>query len=302
MTRRLAQLALYLYPLAFRRRYGDEMRALLDQSPTRAMTVLDLVRGALVAHLRPRGDLAELVAPADRVRASASGVLFCWVLLSIAGFGFYKSTEDAPFGAAGHAHPLLRAAHLAIQGVALVGSGAVVLGALPLIVVALAEARRRPALRRLVSLPPLAVLVFAALTGVLVVVANSNRPGSPSTVGGAVFVAWGAIGVACAAVCVIAARAALFAVPLSRPKLLTAYACAATVTVAMAVIALATLLYAIALPADAPRLADLYDGPFQIVTTTISLAAQVVVMAIAVALASTTTRRGWRAAGALRAS
>lgn len=61
MTRRLARLALSLYPLAFRRRYGQEMRALLDQTPTKVPAVLDLFRGALVAHLRPAGTAAGLV-------------------------------------------------------------------------------------------------------------------------------------------------------------------------------------------------------------------------------------------------
>src|ERR1022692_587373 len=107
MSRPLARLALWLYPLAFRRRYGQEMRALLDQTPTRALAVLDLLRGALAAHLRPPATADGLVDSADRMRASASGVLACWVVFAAAGFGFYKTTEGAPFTAAGHAHPLL---------------------------------------------------------------------------------------------------------------------------------------------------------------------------------------------------
>ena len=78
------------------------------------------------------------------MRASISGVLLCWVFFAAAGFAYYKTTEDLPFSAAGHAHPLLRDAHLAVQAVALIASAAVVLGALPLIVAALARARREP--------------------------------------------------------------------------------------------------------------------------------------------------------------
>ena len=47
------RLALALYPLAFRRRYEQEMRALLEDSPPRVLALLDLLRGAMAAHLRP---------------------------------------------------------------------------------------------------------------------------------------------------------------------------------------------------------------------------------------------------------
>ncbi|HEY5318641.1 MAG TPA: hypothetical protein VIJ20_11700, partial [Solirubrobacteraceae bacterium] len=164
MNRRFARLALALYPLAFRRRYGQEMSALLDETPTSIATVLNLVWGAVLAHLRPPAAVAGLVGPADRMRASASSVLACWVAFAAAGFGFYKTTEDSPFTAAGKAHHLLGAVHFSVQALALVGSGAVLLGALPLILAALARARREPGLRLVVSLPALTVLVFASLT------------------------------------------------------------------------------------------------------------------------------------------
>jgi hypothetical protein len=203
MTRRLARLTLSLYPLAFRRRYGQEMQALLAQTPTRVPTVLDLLPGALTAHLRPPAAATDLIDSADRVRASASGVLACWVVFAAAGFGFYKTSENAPFTAAGHAHPLLGLAHVSIQALALVGSAAVLLGALPLIIGALAQARRQPGLRFLVSLPALAVLLFAGLTRV-VLLAHSEHAHAPTTAGGIVFIAWGLAGLACGAVCVVA--------------------------------------------------------------------------------------------------
>jgi len=165
MSRALARALLQLYPMAYRRRYGEEMRALLDQTPVRAMTLADLLRGALAAHLRPA---AAALSPADRVRASASAVLACWVAFAAAGFGFYKTTEGARFAAIGTTHPLLGDAHLAVQALAIGASGAVVLGALPLIAAALAQARRQPRLRMVLMLPILAVLVFAVLTALLV--------------------------------------------------------------------------------------------------------------------------------------
>jgi MFS family permease len=301
MTRWLARLALGLYPLAFRRRYGDELRALLDQAPVRVLTVLDLVRGALAAHLRPAGETG-LVDPADRVRASASGVLACWVVFAAAGFGFYKTTEDASFSAAGHAHRLLGDAHASVQALALVASAAVLLGALPLIITAVVHARRQPRLRLLVSLPALAVTLFAGLTAVLVLVAHATHSHSPTTGGGIAFIGWGIAGLACGAVCVAASRTALFAVPMSRGRLITAFACGALTTAAMAAMALAAALYAIALPLDASHLAGAPNGPLQLISTGVSLVSLLIVMVLAATLASTTTRRGWRAVDQLHAA
>jgi hypothetical protein len=296
MTRRLAHLALSLYPLAFRRRYGSEMRALLDQTPTRIRTVLDLWRGALAAHLRPGAAPPGLVDCADRVRASASGVLACWVVFAAAGFAFYKTTEDAPFTAAGHAHPLLGAAHAGVQALGLVASAAVLAGALPLIVAALAQARRRPRVRFLVSLPALAVLVFAGLTGLLIVLAHSHHGDHATTAGGVAFVVWGLIGLACAAVCVVASRATLFALPASPARLLTAFACATLVSAAMAAMTLAIALYTITLTVAEAGLAGASNGPFQVTSVAVSLVGQLLVMGVLTALAATTTHRGWRAA------
>lgn len=295
MSRRLAQLALSLYPLAFRRRYGEELSALLEDAPPRMLAVLDLLRGAILAHLRPTAAGGGLVDPSDRLRASASGQLACWVAFAAAGFGFYKTTEDEPFAAAGHAHHLLGGTYLAVQGLVVLASAAVVLGALPLILAALARARAEPRLRRLVSLPPLAVLVFVGLTRVLMLLAHPEAADHTSTLGGIAFIIWGVAGLACGAVCVVAARAALFAVAVPRWRLLAAYACGTLVTVAMAAIALAAMLYATALFADASSLAASGNGPFQLVSVGVSLIVQLVVMVLTATLAATSTQRGWRA-------
>ena len=301
MTRRLCLIALWLYPVAFRRRYEQELRALLDQEPTRPHTVLDLLRGALAAHLRPAAATSGFVDCADRVRTSASGVLACWVVFAAAGFGFYKTTEDSSFTAAGRLHPLLGDAHTAIQALAVVASVAVLVGALPLVVLALTQAVRRPGLRHVVSVPVLAVILFAALTGALVALAHSGHSHLPRIVGGIGFIAWGLAGLACGAVCVIGARTALFALSPPRRLLVAAFACGTLVTAAMATMALATTLYAIALPIATP-LARTPNGPLQAISTGTSLVVQLAVMVSAASLALVATRRGWGAASQLRAS
>jgi len=295
MTRRLAQLILLGYPLAFRRRYGDEMRALLEQTPTGALTVLDLLRGAFLAHLRPAPGLSGLVDPGERLRASTSGVLACWVAFAAAGFGFYKTTEDRPFEAAGSAHTVLGGAHLTIQILAVVGSIAVLAGAFPLIVAALAQARREPNLRALLSLPVAVVMIFAVLTALLVWLAHSQHPHHQTTAGEIALIAWELAGLACGAVCVLASRKALFAVPVARGWLLVAFACGALVTAAMVAIALTTALYTIALSVDASGLAAASNGPLGATSVSVSLIEQLTVMVIAGVLATTAIRRGWRA-------
>jgi len=294
MTRRLAQLILLCYPLAFRRRYGEEMRALLDETPTRAATVLDLSRCALAAHLHPPASLADVVNIGDRLRASTSGVLACWVAFAAAGFGFYKTTEDSPYQSAGNSHLLLGGAHLTIQILAILASVAVLAGALPLSVLALHRARRQRSLRMLVSLPIAAVAVFAGLTGLLILVAHSQPSQHPSTAGGVAFIVWGLAGLACSAVCVLASRRALFAVPVARRWLLVAFACGALVTAAMAAMAIATAIYTIALSVDASALAAEPNGPLQATSVSVSLVLLLVVMILAGTLAATATRRGWR--------
>jgi hypothetical protein len=227
MTRRLAQLILLGYPLAFRRRYGNEMNALLEQTPTGALTVLDLLRGAFLAHLRPTPGLNGLVDPDERLRASTSGVLACWVAFAAAGFGFYKTTEDRPFEAAGSSHTVLGGAHLTIQILAVVGSVGVLAGAFPLVVAALAQARRESNLRVLVSLPIVAVSGFALLTSLLVWLAHSNHSLHATTAGKAAFVLWELPGLGCGVVCGVVSRRALFAVPVARIWLRVALLCGA---------------------------------------------------------------------------
>ena len=292
MSARLGRLAVALYPLAFRRRYGDEMLALLDDAPPRAASLLDLLRGAVVAHVSPPAGLAGVVDADDRLRASASGVLACWVAFAAAGFGFYKTTEEGPFAAAGDAHPLLGVSHLAVQALAALASIAVVAGALPLIAAALRDAHRP---RRLIASPVAAVMAFVALTALLVVIAQATPGSHAGAWGRAAFVAWGVAGLACGAVCVLAARAALFAVAVPRVRLRVALLCATFVTAAMVAMTLAVAVYAVALTQQAAGLAGQPDGPLAANSTAVSLVVQAAAMALTGGLAIITTLRGWRA-------
>ena len=293
MTARLSRVALSLYPLAYRRRYGEEMRTPLEDQPATACTVLDLIRGALVAHLHPHNAPTGAVDAADRVRASASGVLMCWVLFAAAGFAFYKTTEDPPFSAAGRAHSLLRDAHVAVQAVALMASALVVLGVLPLIAAALVRARRDPGVRRSVVLALVPVIGFVVLTAIVVVLAHSAGQHHTSGVGSGIAIVWGIVGIGCGVGCVVGCRAALFGTPVSQSSLRAALMFGTLVMVATFMIAAATAIY-VALATDAARVAAESNGPFQVLSVTASLVVVTIVMVVTAGLAATATRRGWR--------
>ena len=81
MARRAALAMLRLYPSRWRARYEDEVRALIEDRPTRGRDVLDLARGALDARLHPPVP-SRIPAVAAIV---AGGVWTVWSLLILTG-------------------------------------------------------------------------------------------------------------------------------------------------------------------------------------------------------------------------
>ncbi len=290
MSARLARLALALYPLAHRRRYGEEMEALIEDSGSSPGAVADLLRGALRAHLRPAPGVERKLGPDDRLRLGLSSILLCWVVFAAAGFGLYKTTEDHAFSAAGHAHALLGAAHLAIQLLALIATAAVVLGAAPLVVAALRQARDRRAVERAAVLAVGCIVLFGLATAALVVVAHL-RPVPSDAIAAAALAVWTGIGLACGIGCALAARRGLFAIAVPRDVLRVTAACAFVVALGMVGIAVATAVYLVALLRDAPGLAGQGNGPLELVSVAASLGIQLAVMAAVATPASLSALR-----------
>jgi hypothetical protein len=294
MIERLARATLPLYPLGFRRRYEPEMLALLEDQPVGALGLLDLVWGAVRAHIRPPGSLAAQVSPEERARLSASGVLLCWVLFAAAGFGYYKTTEDVPFSRAGHAHALLGVAHAAVQALALIGSGAVLLGAGPLIALALARARREPVWRRVVWRAVWPVLGFLGLSAGVVVLAHSGSGGAAGTSGHGLGIAWSLLGLGCGVACGLACRRALLELEVPARWLRNALVWATVAAATMGLMAVMVAIYAAGLLSDAAGLASVANGPFGLVSVGVSLIAQLAAMTVLGALAAAAAVRGWR--------
>jgi hypothetical protein len=299
MSRRLAKAALALYPLAFRRRYGDEMLALVEDSPPSSRATFDLLRGAVVAHVRPSAGISAALGPEDRLRATSSGVLACWIAFAAAGFGFYKTTEDDSFSKAGDAHLALGGAHVAIQALAALASIAVLAGALPLVMTALRQARHVRPVRRATGFAVGGVALFAISTAALVLLAHSARSIS-HTVAGAAFLAWILVGLLSGGVCASAARNGLFAMEVGRRGLVAALVCGTVVTTSMALMSIATAVYVVALSFEASGLAGAGNGPFGLLSVSLSIGFQLMVMLFAAGLAAVSLRRGWSAVASSR--
>jgi hypothetical protein len=298
---RLARLALAFYPLAYRRRYGEEMEALIEDGGASPRAVADLARGALRAHLRPEPTVAESVGPGDRIRLGISAVLLSWILVAAAIFAFAKTTEGPAFRAAASAHPLLGAAHTALGALATLASVAFLLGAAPLVAIALAQAGRRPGVRRAALAASGCVAALIVATAAVVLVANQDPAPSDGVIT-AILVGWVCVGIACALGCALAARRGLFAAAIPTGVLRFAAACATVVAAAMAGIALATLLYLVTLIAAATDLASTPNGPFGNPDTRLSLLIVVVAMVAAALPAALAVRRAWRGTSATIAS
>jgi hypothetical protein len=229
------------------------------------------------------------------VRLGVSAVLLCWVLFAAAIVGFAKTTEGPAFRAAASAHPLLGGAHLALQVLFVLSSVAFLLGVGPLVVLALAQARRRPGVRRAALLASGCVAVLLAATAAVVLIANHD-PAPSDGARAALLSGWVLVGIACTLGCAVAARRGLFAAAMPAAALRLAAACATVIALAMAGIALATLLYLVALIASATNLAATPNGPFGNPDTRLSLLIALAVMVAAAAPAGLAASRAWRAA------
>lgn len=284
---------LSLYPEAWRERYGAEMSALLDDSPPSVSATVDLLRGALMAHLRP----LAAASPAVRARGTVAGVLGCFIVFCVFGAGFAKTTEN--FDYTEHVHPLLGVSHQVIAVGAMIAGAALVLAAVPLIVVSLAQARRTrdPSLIKLIAIPPVAIAIFAGSVGLLALWLNAHH--HRAGVEGWLLLALCALCAAIGAIaCWAAPRAIMRRLQLPRVAWLLCVPALAVVAVSMVVVAAATGIFLIGLVADASNLGAMGNGPGQVINVTVSIAIQFAAMLALGATAAISATRGLRATAA----
>lgn len=280
---------LSLYPETWRDRYGVEMSELLDETPPGVSATLDLVRGALAAHLRPLATSP----PATRVRGTVAGVLGCFIVFCVFGSGFAKTTENYDY--IEHAHPLLGVSHSLILIAAIIAASTLVLAATPLARASLVQARRTrdPTMMKLIALPPAGIGVFAGSVGLLVLWLNAHH--HRAGVGGGLLLGLCALcAAACGFACWAAPRAIMRRIDIPRSAFVVSVPAMALVALCMAVIALATGVFLAGIIADSPNIGAEGNGPGQLIDVTTSISIQLTAMLALSAIAVLSAARGLR--------
>jgi hypothetical protein len=280
---------LRLYPEAWRERYGEEMSSLLEQAPPSLSAILDLLRGALAAHLRPLASSPTVA----RARGAIACVLGCFIVFCVFGSGFAKTTES--FNHTEHLHPLLGISHSVILIAAIIGAGALALAAVPLAIASLRQARhtRDPALMRLIAVPPIAIGIFAGSAELLGLWLNAHH--HHAGLGGWLLLT---LCLACAAAggsaCWAAPRAIMRRIDKPRRAFALSVPAIALVALCMMAVAIATGVFLVGIAADAPQVGAAGDGPGQLIDVTTSFAILFAAMLTLSMAAAVSAARGLR--------
>jgi len=296
---------LHLYPRPWRERYGEEFLAMLEQRPLSFLDGLDLLRGALDAHLHPALSTTGMPRQArmaylfTALRSSVLTIFCAYVGFILAGMGFQKLTEDAQFQQVAQTWNLVGLAfHLVVMG-AVVALLAVTAGGLPIVAAVIRSALAR---RRYAPLCGLAVpfLAFAVFLSVTLFLETINRPGTQHF--WQFFAHQGLFFGTVLATAIASPSAICFAVARSEvPVRLLRFAVRVSTLVisAMALVLAATIAWGLGLRASAPQLFASNDGVLR-TSTAGSWLGIVLAMALATVVAALLLLRGLSACSALR--
>jgi hypothetical protein len=154
---------LALYPVAWRARYGEELRELLADEAVTPGAVAAVLAGALDAHLHPHAaSSGTLAARVERRRLEALGVLCACIGAVVAALFFLEGERELAWARLMQAHPDLRVCWSLLLAGAALAALAALSGGGPLLVVVAREARRqRHGDLRLLLLAAPALLLFA---------------------------------------------------------------------------------------------------------------------------------------------
>lgn len=279
-----------LFPAAWGARYGAEYVALLQAQPASPWIVLEVVYGALDAHVRALARRGR--ARVNRVRMSEIAVFCAYIGFVFAGMGFQKMTEYDDFMDAARTHADIGAGYMAVVVGSAVALLAVLAGGVPLALVAMryALATNRRDIPLLFGVP---VLAFGALLGYIALVKqlSQDHPGGPTVTDHVLFGGLATVLFVGAVASAWAVSAAIARAKISGRLLRYALAPASLATLAMAVMLIGAVVWGIGLRAHAPQLWGGDDGVLA-TSTALSWLAQVVLMAICTAIAAVGLSRG----------
>src|SRR5580692_9278945 len=191
----LTGLALMLYPPAWRDRYADEVRALLEDSGAGAAAAASLAVRAVPAWVSPHRHLHDREA---RMRASVGTVLVAWSALTGLGLVFAQLTQLQGFMAAGH--PLVQRCCLIFDAALAVSALTAAAGGLPVWLQMIRVAREQRRRRELAWLSLAIVVPAAYLAAALITLMSVHHPegSGPWLFAGFAVLGFGAAGLASA--------------------------------------------------------------------------------------------------------
>jgi len=143
MIRSLRPWLTRLYPRAWRIRYEEEFTALLEQCLNSPLDVLDILLGAVDAHLLLLSGESlnwRVMNMLNKIRTAVLIVFAAYIGFIIAGFSLVGLADDSPMAALMKTDPALSAVWKTIAAGALVALLAVVIGGLPLAITVIRRA------------------------------------------------------------------------------------------------------------------------------------------------------------------
>ena len=287
-----------LYPRVWRDRYEEEFVAMLEQGPLSIRDLFDIALGAVDAWLRPQVVYKRRLVMVARMRGSVLAVLWAWAGLVVAGVGFRKMTEYDAFVRAARDSALVGVAFDAVVVGAVVALVAVTVGGAPVAFVALRRAlvEGRKDVPLLLCVPPLLGAGFVAYVLVIVDVIYPalGRIAVQDTVNVVLFVSLVGAFVLAALASAWAVTVAVGRVEVGGRALRFALYLAAVAAAAIAAVLVSTIVWGLALLAQAPALFSGDEGILATPTYATWLAI-VVVMAVSAAVAVVASIRGLRA-------
>lgn len=301
-----AQYVLRLYPRPWRKRYEDEMLAMLEERPLSFADTLNLLIGVCDAYLHPQLGTNGL-AWSERIihmfltlRRSVLTIFCAYVGIILAGIAFQKMTEYSDFHEAASTYTVVGLAFNLVVIFAVVALLAVLIGGLPVAVAVMrsALARKRYSSLFLLIVPVLAFFVFMGTT--LLLDALTRPSGAEST--GQIFLHRGFFfGMFLAAAIVSPAALCVAVVRSEIPEKLLRFTLLAFAlgTFSMVVILVATVIWGFGLHSLDPQLFASNEGI--VGTSTIGTWLGIIIaMAIAVGIAFVALIRGFSARSMLR--
>jgi len=177
-----------LYPISWQKHYGKEFNDLLEQCMNSPLEVLDVILGALDAHLHLMDEQNtnwRKMNMINKLRTSILVVFCAFIGFVIAGLIFNGNIDDSPFIPLMHQNAAFNLAYITIEIGAMVALLAVVIGGLPIAVTVIQRAftSQRKDLH-LLLVPVISFFVFAVYVGIVLAIGMGklHLPGVVSAV------------------------------------------------------------------------------------------------------------------------